>query len=199
MPASLIAGGAGIIGGLIKGIVGGGQKKQGKKIIKQLGDEQVPQELIANQRDSAAMANQGLPSEQYQMAMRNIQRQQLNALRGANDRRGGLAAISALQQGTNDATLGLDSENAQQRIANQRYAMGVNNQVGMFKHNMWERKYNYGMGLLGMGNQNLTGGIDQLFGGVGQGAYGAYKSGLFGGGKKIGNTGDLMGGDPANG
>lgn len=174
----VIIGGAGIVGGLLKGIVGGGQRKQGKKILAQadkLGafNEQVPTEIT----NAAAT---GLPSEQYNQAMQNIQQQQLMAIQGAHNRRAGIGSIAGIQGATNAANLNLDVKNAMARQQNQL-------RLGSWKDKVWQnnvkgkynQQYNYGMGLLGAGNQNLVSGIDQGLAGVGSAAYG-----LMGGGFK---------------
>lgn len=171
------------VGGLIKLISGAKQKKEGKGILKNIGEEVVPQDILDNQVMAKQRANQGLPSQQYANAMKNIQRQQLMALRGAGDRRGGLAAISTLNQSGNDAMLNLDAADAEQKIANERQLMQVNNQVGGWKNKIWERKYNYGMDLLGAGNQNQSGAFDDLGAGLGTALYGGAADGLFGGKK----------------
>jgi hypothetical protein len=178
MLPALIGGIAQGVSGLISGIAGIAQKREGNRLLKRAGEETVPQELLANQIQAQSMANEGLPSQQYNNAMKNIQRQQLLALRGANDRRGGLATVSTTQQLASDALQKLDVSDAQARRENQRFAMGVNNQVGNFKHNIWERKYNYAQGLRGYGNQNIIGGLDKLTAAGGSLAYG----GLYGGG-----------------
>lgn len=168
-----ISGIAGAISGIIGGIAGISQKHQGKKLLKQIGEqpiEQLPDEYQTNQNLAQTMAAQGMPSEQYNQAMRNIQRQQLTSLRAANDRRGGLAVLPSLLAGSDNATLGLDAQSANMRTANQRQLMAVNNQVGGVKRQLFQqnvlnpylRKYNYAQSLVGMGNQNLVGGIDKI-------------------------------------
>jgi len=134
--------------------------------------EQLPAEYEENKNLAETMAGTGMPSEQYAMAMRNIQRQQLAMLREAKTRRGGLAVLPSLLRGTNDATLDLDAANAQQRVANQRTLMTVKDRIGGVKRDLFDknirdkyiRDYEYAMGLKGMGNQNLYGGADQAIG-----------------------------------
>ena len=166
------------IGGLVNLGVGIAQRKEGKKLLKGLGEEQVPQEFIENQRLAKARAGEGLPSDQYNQAMRNIQRQQLMALRGGHDRRGGLGILPQIQQGTNDATLNLDVANANKKLENERYSMGINSQVGQFKNNIFRRKQDYAMQLKGTGGMNAVAGADKIGAGIGYGISG----GLFGGG-----------------
>lgn len=153
------------------------QKRKAKKALKEAGKETVSQELLANQRMAKERAAEGLPSEQYANAMKNIQRSQLTALKGARDRRGGLASIGEIQQGTNDAYLDLDIADANAKRDNERILMAVNNQVGGKKDNMWERQYNYGMSLLGASNQNWIGAFDSA-----GAAGGGLASGLIGNG-----------------
>lgn len=175
MPVTLGLVGAGVnaFGGLIKGLVGSGQKHKGDKLLKNL---QYPTEQVPTEITNAAAT--GMPSEQYGQAMQNIQRQQLMALRGAHDRRGGLGLISGIQQGTNDATLGLDVKNAQIKQQNQF-------KLASWKDKVWQnnvkdkytRDYSYAMGLKGVGNQNLVGGLDQLGAAGGMAAMGLFGTG----------------------
>lgn len=186
MPAEQIANAASQgVSGLISTIIGASQKKQGKKLLKGLTfpEETIPEEVIQNQNKANQMAATGLPSEQYNRAMRDIQRQQLTALRYAGNRRGALMALPAITQGTNDANLNLNAADAQQKIANQKTAMDVNNNVANWKTRLfdvnkrrkYDRDYEYAMSLLGMGNQNLVGGIDRI------GAAGSSLIGMGGG------------------
>lgn len=183
--AALIGGGASLLGGAIKGLVGSGQKKQGNQILNGLTypDEQMPDEINQNKIAAQQQAATGLPSEQYQNAMKNIQQQQLLSIQSAQNRRGGLGAISGIQQGTNDATLNLNAKDAQMKLANQQNLQNVNNQVAGWKSRLfnsnvrdkYNQQYSYGMGLLGAGNQNLYAGVDQGVAGAGR-----FASGLFG-------------------
>jgi hypothetical protein len=180
IPLALIAGGAQLISGLIKGGQAKKQRREGNNILNEIGPEVVPQDVLDNQVMAKQMANQGLPSQQYANAMKNIQRQQLMAMRGATDRRGGLAAISATQQAANDALGNLDEADARQHMANQGQLMAINNQVGNWKNKIWERKYNYGMDLVGSGNQNKVSAFDSIASGIGNAAYGAFGEGGIG-------------------
>ena len=172
-----------LAGGLLKTGVGLIQRGKANKWLKNNQEpvEGLQREFGEGQAIANNMANTGMPSEQYNLAMQNIQRQQLSALRGANDRRGGILAVAGNQAQGNDAVAELDAQNAAARQNNQRYAVGVNNQVGNIKRDLFDknvrqrylRKYEEMMGQLGSGNQNLTGGIDSLasagIGMIGQG------------------------------
>lgn len=177
LPAALIMGGVKLLGGLFKGLTGRSQRKQGNKLLAEnpYPEAKVQSAFTENKDLATQMAKEGMPSEQYNKAMRNIQRQQIGALRGANDRRGGLMAISGLQQGTNDALLNLAAKDAEMRNANQRNLINVNNQYGNQQNRVWDwnvrNKYqqnrNYAMSLLGAGNANKVAGVDSAISGAG--------------------------------
>ena len=188
------------VSGLISTITGLKQKHQAKKLLKEIGDsptEQMPSEVLQNQEQARINANTGLPSEQYNQAMKNLQRQQMMALRGAQDRRGGLLTLAGNEQGYNDALLNLDSKNAQARLQNQSTLYGVNNNVAGWKHRLfqnnvadkWNRKYQYAMSLLGAGNQNASTGVDQFA----AGGMRALSGGNCGGGGTGGGTDEHFG------
>lgn len=164
--------------GIFSGIVGLGQKRKAKKLLASLHrpNYEIPNEVLQNQKRAEMAANEGLPSQQYNQAMQNIQRQQSRGLTAAGSRRGALMALPGLQQQANDSLLGLDVKDAQARMANQQHLYGINSQLAGYKDKQWDinkmqpyqRDYNYGMNLMGQGNQNLYGGIDKLLGGAGQ-------------------------------
>lgn len=176
----IIGGGAQLVGGLIKSLRGGKQRREGKRILR---DNPMPEYAIPGEITQAAA--EGMPSEQYQQAMTNIQRQQANAIQQAQNRRGGLASVGTIQANTNNATLGLDAADAQARQQNRlRLAQYKDKAWDWNKRQKYERNYQYGMNLLGAGNENLYGGIDQGLAGVGQGASSLIGNGggLFGSG-----------------
>lgn len=176
--ANPYAAGAQALGGLIGSAVGFFQQRKANKLLKRLSYplESIPKEVFQNQEQAKINANTGLPSEQYNQAMKNIQRQQLFALKSANDRRGGLGLISGLNAQGNNAIENLDVANAKQRLANEQTLMNVNNQVAGWRDKVWDwntrqkyiRDYNYAMALKGQGNQNLYSGLDKLAAGGGQ-------------------------------
>jgi hypothetical protein len=178
--------------GLISGITGIFQKHKANKLLASLQRPQyvIPNEVLQNQKQAELNARQGLPSEQYNQGMQNIARQQNSALQRATDRRGGLLAVAGTQQAGNDATLNLDVANANARLKNQNTLYGVNNQVAGYRDKAfqinqmqpYQQNYNYAMGLLGAGNQNLVGGIDKL-------ASGGLMAANRGGGSSNGWTG----------
>lgn len=180
------------LGALIRLIGGGGQRREARKLLRDnpYPDETVPDEIYKNQNIAENNAAVGMPSEQYNQAMRNIQRQQVAALRAAQDRRGGLIALPSILQGTNDATLDLDAKDAEMRREAQKELMSANNNVAEWKDKVWDwntrqkylQNYQYAMSLLGAGNQNFTAGLDQ-----GVGALGSLMQ-LFGNNRNNGST-----------
>lgn len=168
------AGVGSLAGALIGGIIGGGQKAKGRRILR---DNIRPDYEIPSEITNAAAT--GLPSEQYNQAMKNIQRQQMFALSKAQDRRGGLAALPGVVDSTNTAMGKLDAENAAARQRNQQVlAQYKDKQWDWNKKQKYVDTYNYGMGLVGSGNQNTANALDQGAAGLGY-----LASGLMGGGR----------------
>ncbi len=172
--------GAGIgslAGGLLGAITGAGQKNKAHNLLNslQFPNEQIPYEVTQ-------AASEGLPSEQYNLAMKNIQRQQNAAISNAQDRRGGLATIAKTQQISDDAMGSLDAKNAEARMQNQKA-------LGNWRDKVWDnnvkqkyiRDYNYAQSLLGAGNVNFTEGLDKGIAGVGLLGYGGAFNGKGGG------------------
>lgn len=184
------------LGGAALGLIGGlFQKKKGNQLLKQnpFPTEAMPPEVLANQQIAQGAAEQGMPSEQYQQAQRNIERNQAAAMNSATDRRSGVQSVGAIQQASNDATGNLDAQSAEMRRQNIGQLLNVNNQVASWKDKLFDanqrqkyiQNYNYGMGLVGQGNQNMMGGADRLLGTVA----GAAASGLFGTGGASASSG----------
>ena len=65
---------------------------------------------------------------------------------------------------------------------NQNNLMNQNNRLASWKDKVWQnnvkdkysQQYNYGMGLMGMGNQNMVSGLDKGLEGFGRAASGLY-------------------------
>ncbi len=176
--------------GLISGITGFFQKKKGNKLLEQnpFPTEAMPQEVLANQQIAQGAATQGMPSEQYAAAQKNIQRNQMAAMNAATDRRSGVASIGAIQEGSNTAEGNLDAQSAEMRRQNIGQLLGVNNQVATWRDKLfdwnqrakYEQNRQYAMSLIGAGNANMMAGVDKIIGaGVNAG-----NSGAFGGGGK---------------
>ncbi len=200
MPFPLL-GAIGAASGLISGIIGGGQRRRAKKALANLKypTYDIPQEILDNKSMAQDMASTGLPGEQYAQAQQNILRQQNNAIKQSQDRRGGIGLIGKIQQGTNDAMLGLDVADAKARQENKMNLMNVNSQVGQYrdkafdwnKKNKYLQDRQYYMSQLGAGNQNIMGGIDKMLGSIpmffGNKGNGGFLGGSSGGGNGSAN------------
>lgn len=164
--------------GIFSGIIGLRQRRKAKKLLANLQrpEYMIPNEVLQNQKMAQQDANEGLPSEQYAKMQQDIQRQQNRALVAAGSRRGALMALPGLQQQANDQLTNLNIRDVQARRENKQRLYGINAQLGQYRDKAFEinkmqpyqRDYNYAQSLLGMGNQNLYGGIDKLIGGSGQ-------------------------------
>lgn len=168
---------ASLASGLIGGIFSLGQKAKANRLLANLKrpDYNIPQEVMDNQAIAKNRANSGLPAQQYAQSMQNIERQKNASLNTLNSRRSLLAGIGRVQQGATDATVGLDVADAKQKIANEQGLMRANTQVAGFKDKQWdwnkrqkyEQDFQYGMSLLGSGNQNMLNSVDKLAAGAG--------------------------------
>jgi len=202
--AGLVAGGAKVLSGIIGGIRGGKQKREGEALLSTLSypKQSIPTAILENQANAKQMANEGLPSEQYNRAMNNLKRQQAAAIFGSKNKRGGLMAIPAIQQQPIDATLKLDTADAEARRRNQLNLQSVNNTVGGWQDKVWDnnvkqkyiKDYNYAMGLIGRGKQNIANAIDQGLSGLAGSANSLIGGGGFGGGGAKYNVGSYGGG-----
>lgn len=187
MPFPIIAA-ASLLSGGMSALQGLSQQRKGRQIAANnpFPNQEIPAAILENQQKAKLYENQGLPSEQYQQAMRNINRNSTAALRTATDRRGGLGMASTIQQAANDAKLNLDVANANAVRQNQQRAMQQNNVLGQWQNNVWDwnkrQKYMQtaasARALMGAGNANLNQGMDRTLGGILSGS--DYLSKLFG-------------------
>ncbi len=195
-----IGGAAGAAVGLVTGLV---QKSKAKKLLaqNQFPTEGLPNEELENQQIAKGVATQGMPSEEYAQAQKNIQRNQAAQLSSAETSPGGAVRnIGAIQQNSNDANANLTAQSAAIRQQNVGQLLGVNNQVASWRDKLfdWNNKtkfginYNYAMGLLGQGNQNVMSGVDKAIGTT----TGAAAAGLF---KRTADTTPNQAAPPAGG
>jgi hypothetical protein len=129
--------------------------------------------------------------------MKNIQNQQLLALRNASLQGGNkaLGIVGAVNQYGNEAIGKVDATSAGMRVSNEGKLMAVNNNIAGWKSRLfdsnvrqkWLRQYNQMMNQEGAGNANIVAGIDKI--GAAAGGYAAM--GGFGrtGTPQIGNGG----------
>ena len=192
-----IAGSVALTAGAVKAGVGAHQKKVAKRWLSSHPEvtEPLNKELVQNQQLAQIRSNTGLPSEQYNIAMKNIQNQQLLALKKASLLGGGkaLGIVGGVNEQGNNAVGNLDAMNANARLRNEGQLINVNARLAyekarLFNANVREpdlriryAKYNE----LNAGQQNIAAGLDQMASGGGQ-----IASGFAGGG---GNTNTTKG------
>lgn len=193
---------ANLQGGLLSGVTGFFQRRKAKKMLGSLNRPtyEIPQDVLKNQRMAEMAANEGMSSQQYTNAENDIQRNQTSVLNASLDRRSLLMALPKIQQQSNDATGKLNAQDDMIRQQNKRVLYGINSQVGQYRDKAWDinkmqpyqRDYDYAMGLLGAGNQNLMAGADRIITGGSQLIAGAGNGSTGGGNrKKTGNVDDL--------
>lgn len=188
--------------GLLSGVTGFFQRRKAKKMLGGLTrpNYEIPQDVLKNQKMAELAANEGMSAQQYTNAQNDIQRNQTSVLNSSLDRRSALMALPKIQQQSNDATGKLNVQDDMMRKQNQRVLYGINSQVGQYRDKAWDinkmqpyqRDYEYAMGLLGAGNQNMMAGLDRMITGGGQ-FLGSGGGGSAGGGskKKVGDVNDL--------
>lgn len=185
-----------LLGAALKGTAASAQRKEARKIMQKIGEmppETLAPELLENKANAEIYAKAGMPSEQYNLAQKNIRNQQLNSIVSAQGRRSAGMLIPGIQQATNDAMLKLDSENARIRRDNQGRLMNVNSDIGRrrndiyrnFLNNYYIPNLNYARALNGAGYQNAIAGVEQGVGGIAEamGGMGGGGGKGFGGGK----------------
>ena len=128
---------------------------------------QIPQEVIANLTQAQIQALEGMPEEQRNLFIQDMQRSQQQAVRGLADRRAGIAGIPQLYQGELDSLNRLAMQDSQMRLQNlnnltaQRAEMGRQRDT-QFQLNEYEpflNKMRMAEGLIGSGMQNTMGGL----------------------------------------
>lgn len=162
---------AGFLVGAGGAIIGANQKKKGNALMNSpYPNMPIPKEILDNQERAKMAATEGLPSQVYQNAMKNIQRNTNSAIRTATNRRGGLGLVGTINREANDAMGNLDMADAKQIVANRNQLYDVNNQVAGWRNRQWDwnqrqkyqRDYDYGLQLVGAGNANQGNAFDTI-------------------------------------
>ena len=150
--------------GLGQAIVGG---IRSKKLAKQEPKYSIPTEVDQGLNMATRMAQTGMASQQYNNAITQNQQSANFALRGAQDRRGGLMAASNIQANLDRANAGVASQDAQMRQQNQRFLYGALMNKASYRDKLfanqwqsWSNKYQQARALVGAGMQNIVGGAD---------------------------------------
>ena len=197
----------GLVSAALKGSAASRQRKESQRIFNEIGElrpETVSQEQLDNKKQAEINAQNGLPSEQYNLAMRNIKRQQMQALQASQDRGMAGSLIPAIQSATNDATLNLDAKNAAARLNNQKYLGAVNNNIASTKVRIYQnylanylRQQDYARKLQYAAQKNKDAAIESGVGGLV--SMGGMMGGSGSGGSFSGFGGGSMGSSGASG
>jgi hypothetical protein len=182
-PTSLIAGG---VGSALSAGLGIYQYEKGLQDQKSNArpEYQIPDEIKQNLSQAEMMALEGLPAEQKQQYIQNLQRSANFGLRNISSRKGGLAGLSGVVQSQNDAYGNLLSADAQARRENQKLAMQRGDISAQYKDqafqlnklNPYYERTAQDQALMGAGMQNIGGAVGQLAKGIG-GMNSGYGSG----------------------
>ena len=129
-----------------------------------------PQQVVQNEyyqnvNDADQMARRGLPQEQYNLAQQNLQRNQASSLNALSRSSNPGAGLAGMLRASNDASLGLDVQNAQARQQGIKYLAQQRGALAQQKNNAfdWNNKSKYLaeqariQALRGAGAQNMTG------------------------------------------
>lgn len=131
---------------------------------------QIPKEFQQNVAIAENMARVGTPQQQYNNALNNIGRNQAGALRQLGRSANPGAGLASIVRAGNDATMGIDANDARDRMNNQRFAFGQRGIMGQQKlaqqqYNKFD-KYNENAVTiaqqLGSGKQNAFGMLNDL-------------------------------------
>lgn len=111
------------------------QEKKADDLQKSLKNpiDQIPQEFYQNRELARQMAEIGMPSQQYNNNVNNINQNQATAISAAQKTNNPSSAIAAITRQSNQAKGKLDAEDAQARQNNQRYFIQENSQLGKRK------------------------------------------------------------------
>jgi len=170
MPLPLLA--AAAIPSVVKGISGAFQMFKGNKLAKNntRPTYEIPQEFKDNLAMAENMAQVGLPQQQYNTSLNNINRNQAGALGVLSRSANAGAGLAGLLRQTNSATMNLDAQDASARLNNQRFAMGQRGVLGQqqLAKQSWDKMQRYqenanaAAALKGAGMQNAFGALDGL-------------------------------------
>lgn len=123
---------AGPYGALIGGVLGGAIGYFGTSETKRP-DYTIPEEIRQNLSDAQFAALQGLPEEQKQQFISNLQRGSSYSLNQMSDRKSGIAGLAALNENQNQAYLGLANADAAVKRQNQQLLVGARKDMADYK------------------------------------------------------------------
>lgn len=125
------------------GVASGAATMAGVKYIKSRRDAkqaeknrpkyEIPEEVKQNLSSAQLDALQGMPEEQKQQYLSNLQRSSAYALSQASSRRGGLEGLSSINQNQNDAYGNLMGMDAQARMQNKQNLYGQRQNIADYR------------------------------------------------------------------
>ena len=125
---------------IIRGIGGlfgiGSGRRRAKANIRPIAS--VNENYLKNVALAENMGRVGLPQEQYNRGIQNIGRNQSAAFTSLSRSANPMAGIQGLLRASNDATLGLDVQDANARLNNQRFAFGQRQNLANEQNRVWD-------------------------------------------------------------
>jgi len=125
--------------GLISGLTGGHQLAEARReeAVNKRPVETVPQGVLDAASYAKLLSFMGMPAEQFNAAMRDINRAGTTTIAAARDRRGAIDVASTVQQATNDATLNLEGKSAEMRVDNTKNYINQLGVLGQWQDKIW--------------------------------------------------------------
>ena len=161
-----------------QGIYGAYQYQKGLKQAELLErpEYEIPEEIRQNLTQAQLMSLEGLPTEQKQQFVENVQRTMQTGLRGVSERGMGIAGIEGLAQQQIDAyrtLLGQDVADRQANLGNLAQARGKlagfkEREFDINKMQPYIQDYLQAQAMMGAGSQNIMGGVRSGLMGLGQ-------------------------------
>ena len=158
--------------GLTKSVIGGLQARKARKGIDALDrpEYQIPEEFQQNLTEAELAALEGMPAEQKQQAVQNMQRTMATTLAAQSSRKGGLAGMAGTVQSQTDAFSNMISQDAlmrqqnKQRVAGARTAMAGEKQQAFQMNQMDPYSQELGalQGQFQAGRQTMYSGIEDM-------------------------------------
>lgn len=128
---------------------------------------EIPQEVFQATKQAQEMALTGMPEASRMQALQGAQQSAVFGMRGAQDRRGGLASIGNIQAGLDRSNLAVAAQDAATRLQNQRFAQQALMTQAQYRDkafaNQWQswmNKEQQRRANIGAGMQNIMGGLD---------------------------------------
>jgi hypothetical protein len=167
----LIMGGVKAAAGGIQALTAGKRQEEPKY--------EIPQEVFQATQRAQEMAQTGMPEASRMQALQGTQQSAVFGMRGAQDRRGGLASIGNIQAGLDRSNLAVAAQDASMRLQNQRFAQQALMTQAQYRDkafaNQWQSFANREQQRIetkNAANQNMFGGFDTMASMLAMGALG---------------------------